>query len=161
VIGIHPKVAGIATKLILGAIETSILTVVLGREQTDFGSRNVVTGDEKVHLSTVFAEKSPANEAIAGHGGGAVDSLNIADGTFLVGDEVATIGCNRECTTGVEDNIDDVVIRRARKKSGDKVGVEVGAGDVRVECQGKKVVIRGETEGKIEDGWRRWQRWRR
>lgn len=47
-VSMHPKVVGIAPKLILGTIIALILTVVLWREEANLGGENMMAGHEKV-----------------------------------------------------------------------------------------------------------------
>jgi hypothetical protein len=121
----------------------------------------VLTRDKKMHLSAILAEQSPTNEAIAGQSGRFVDSLNLSDGAFVVGDEIAPIRCDGEGATCVKGDVDDIVIRCPGQQGSHEVGIEVCAGYVRVECQREMSVVRSETEGKAKIGGWRWNRWRR
>ena len=76
----------------------------------------MMTRDEEVHLNAVFADKCPTDDADPSDGGGPIDGLNLADkAPFSVGDEIATVGCDGECTPGVENDVDNVVSGLTRK----------------------------------------------
>ena len=109
VIGMHPKVVGIASELILGAIEAVVLTEVLRRKETNCGGGNVMTGNVEVHVLSIFADQGPASDAGPSHGGGTIDGLDLANVALLVGDKVAPIGSDGEGAAGFDNDINNVV----------------------------------------------------
>ena len=107
-IGVHPKIVGIAPELILRAIETVELAEVLGGKEADGRGRDVVTRDEKIHLMAVLADESPANETGAHQSSRTIDRLDLTKRSGLVGDEISFVGSDRESAASVENDIDNV-----------------------------------------------------
>ena len=129
VVSVHPKVIGIASKLILRAIETVMLAEVLRGKKANRGGRNVMAWDKNVHVLSVLADEGPAGDAGACEGSGAVDSLNLANVSGVISEEVAPIGVDRKSASGVKNDVVDVVSGLAREQRSD----EVGTGNVSVE----------------------------
>ena len=71
----------------------------------------MMTRDDQVDVLTILTDKGPANFAIARHGSGTVHGLNVAHGALGVFDEIHAIWGNRERTSSVEDDVNNVVVR--------------------------------------------------
>ena len=92
-----------------------------------------MAGDAKVEMDAIFADESPANNPITGQFRGAIHGLDVSDRTFIVLNEVVPLEGNGEGTACIKGDVDDVVARGAREKSGDEVRVEIGPGKLSVE----------------------------
>ena len=130
----HPKIGGITSKLIARSIKTVELAEVLRGQETDGRGRDVMAWHAEVKVCAVFAYECPADNAIAGHFSRSIDGLDLTHGALEVLDEVVPIGCDRECTPGIEDDVDDRrVASGAREESSDEVRVKVGSGELSIE----------------------------
>jgi hypothetical protein len=131
-IGVHPKIAGVAAKLVLGAIKAVILTEILWRQQSNLGGGHVMARDNQVDMLTILTDEGPANFAIARHGGGTVHGLNISHGSLGIFDKIPAIWGNRERTASVENDVDDVITRISGDQGCNEVRIKVRALNVGV-----------------------------
>ena len=113
-VSIHPEVVRVAAKLITGSVETVVKAEVLWRKEASFGSGNVMTRDGEVNVGAVFTDESPSYQTISDHGSGSVDSLNFADGAFVIFDKIPSIWGDGKSTTSVENNVHNFVIGASR-----------------------------------------------
>lgn len=98
-----------------------------------------MTRNGKVHACTVFADERPTGESVAGHLGWSVDGLNLTKVPGgLVVDKVASIRRDGESAAGVENDVDEVVGGVcAGKECRNKVGIEIGARQMRIQSLGQ------------------------
>ena len=117
--------------------------------------------DAEMEMFSALTDECPPCDAVAGHFGRPIDGLDLADGTFVIFDEVLAIESDGESAPGVEDDIDDVIAGVSRKESSDEVGVEIGSSEARIERLRERGdrCGREETERLDEGRRKRWERW--
>jgi hypothetical protein len=109
-VSVHPKIIGISSELILGAIEAFVETEVLRGEKTYSRGRDMVAGDLNVKVLSIFTNESPTNEPTASQWSKPVDSLDhdmLVRWAFMIDDEVTSIRGDGESASGIEYDVDD------------------------------------------------------
>jgi hypothetical protein len=147
-IGVHPKIIGISSELVLRAIQALVLAKILWREKANGRTRNVMTGDVEMEMLTIFADECPTNDATAAQRGRTVNGLDhgVRVGAVMVDDEVAFVVSDGESTASVEYDVNDVGAGPSRKEGCDKIRIEVRARELGVKGQWKRGVVGDKAE---------------